>query len=194
MEDFICKILLVASVKQINMAMFADDLTVRKTGNDIPQMPHDISNFINNTVNPWAVSHNMILKESKCHSFLFSQWYHMSTTNVTKLQRLQNQGLHIALGVPQRTHIDSQHFEAALSSLQVCYDLATAYQAEKFCHHHPDDPIYRTAHQALPPTRLKHSNWQYKSDQILEMTVSIQPNLMFTDHAHQIFDHLVISN
>jgi hypothetical protein len=56
-------------------------------------------------------------------------WYPcMSTTNVTKLQRLQNQGLHIALGVPRSTCIDSLHFEAALPPLQVCYDLATAYQ------------------------------------------------------------------
>jgi hypothetical protein len=56
------------------MGMFADDLTIWKTGNDIPQMSNDINDFINNTVDPWAVSHNMILKESKCHSSLFSQW------------------------------------------------------------------------------------------------------------------------
>jgi hypothetical protein len=74
MEDFIRKTLPVANAKWINMGMFADDLTIWKTGNNIPQMSNDVSDFINNTVDPWAVSHNMIQKESKCHSFLFSQW------------------------------------------------------------------------------------------------------------------------
>jgi hypothetical protein len=41
---------------------------------------------------------------------------------------------------------------------------------KKFCHHHPDDPIFQMANQALPLTQLKCSNWQYKLDQILETT------------------------
>jgi hypothetical protein len=35
---------------------------------------------------------------------------------------------------------------------------------------HTRFPFFRMTHQALPATRLKHSNWQYKSDQILETT------------------------
>jgi len=34
----------------------------------------------------------------------------------------------------------------------VRYDVATAYQAEKYRHHFPTDPIFTTAHQALPPS------------------------------------------
>jgi hypothetical protein len=55
-------------------------------------------------------------------------WYPcLSVTSISKLQRLQNQGLQIALlGVPRITHIDSLHF------LQVCYEVATAYQAKQY--------------------------------------------------------------
>jgi hypothetical protein len=53
--------------------MFADDLTVWKTGSLITKLADDLSDFINNTIDPWAVLHNMILKTTKCHSFLFSQ-------------------------------------------------------------------------------------------------------------------------
>lgn len=69
--------------------------------------------------------------------------------------------------MPRSTRIDSLHFEAALPPLHVRYDVATAYQAEKHRRHPPTDPIYRTAHQVLPPSRLKRSNWQYHSDAVL---------------------------
>jgi hypothetical protein len=260
MEGFLRTCLPAADSRRINMALFADDLTLWKTGSDIQQMANDITTLINNYIDPWATSHNMILKQPKCHSFLFSQYYRdpkplvslhdqvlsygsnddhtflrllgvrfdsrmtfkyqlehmtkqaglrlqqlsrvsnsiygleqtdlitmyiayirsvleyaapvwypcMSTTSLAKLQRIQNHGLRIALGVPRSTRIDSLHYEAAVVPLQVRYDVATAYQAEKYRRHPQTDPIFETAHRALPPSRLKRSNWQYRSDQVLE--------------------------
>jgi hypothetical protein len=79
-------------------------------------------------------------------------WYPcMSATSIAKLQRIQNHGLRIALGVPRSTRIDSLHFEAAVVPLQVRYDVATAYQAEKYRRHPQTDRIFETAHCGLPP-------------------------------------------
>jgi len=60
---------------QIAMAMYADDLTVWKTGIDLAQMEQDLSEFISNSANLWVVLENMLLSIQKCHSFLFSQSY-----------------------------------------------------------------------------------------------------------------------
>jgi len=75
MEDFLRSTLPAAERMRIAMAMYADDLTVWKTGLDITQMAQDLSEFISNSVDPWVVSHNMLLSVQKCHSFLFSQYY-----------------------------------------------------------------------------------------------------------------------
>jgi hypothetical protein len=95
-------------------------------------------------------------------------WYPcMAQTNVQKLQRLQNQGLRIALGVPRCTQIDALHTEANLPPLTVRYNIATVWQAEKYRRHNPTDPLYQIAHQTLPPRRLQRNSWQYLSDTLL---------------------------
>jgi hypothetical protein len=35
--------------------MFADDLTVWKTSSSITKLADDLSDYINNTIDPWAV-------------------------------------------------------------------------------------------------------------------------------------------
>ena len=43
---------------------------------------------------------------------------------------------------------------------EVRYPVATAYQAEKYRCHPPEDPLYALAH-AVPPSRLKPKTWQH---------------------------------
>jgi hypothetical protein len=75
MEGLLRACLPAADSRRINMALFANDLTLWKTGSDIQQMANEITALINDYIDPWATSHNMILKQPKCHSFLFSQYY-----------------------------------------------------------------------------------------------------------------------
>jgi hypothetical protein len=50
------------------------------------------------------------------------------------------------------------------------FDFVMACIAEKYRRYPPNDPLYRLAHQALPSHRLKRSNWQHRSDQVLRST------------------------
>ena len=82
-------------------------------------------------------------------------WYPlMSKTNLGKLQIIQNKALRKILGVPLSTRIQDMHLECNIQPLEVRYQVATAYQAEKYRRHPPDDPLYTLAH-AVPPSRLK---------------------------------------
>jgi len=76
MEGFLQAAMPMATTSRINLAMFADDLTIWKTGSSVDKIADDLTTFINNTLDPWTLSHNMILKQVKCHSFLFSQSCH----------------------------------------------------------------------------------------------------------------------
>jgi hypothetical protein len=69
MEGFLHSVLPTANMHTINMAMFADDLTVWKTGGNIPYMAAEINDFISNTVDPWMTSHNMIISDATASSF-----------------------------------------------------------------------------------------------------------------------------
>jgi len=209
MEAFLHSVLPEANRKHIKLGVFADDCFTWKTGSDISKIATDLSKFLSNSIDPWMITHNMILILHKCHSYLFSQWYRdpkpvillhgtplsygstsehtylkilgvcldgrlsfkyhlpymsqqvgqhlhqlsrvsnsiygldqadlitmytsyvrsvleyaapvwypcMSVASVNKLQRLQNRGLRIALGVSCSTRIDSLHFEAGLPPL-----------------------------------------------------------------------------
>ena len=98
----------------------------------------------------------------------------MSKTNLDKLQCLQNKALRVALGVPLSTRVHDLHLEANVTPLIARYEAATAYQAEKYRRHPPDDPLYKLAH-ANPPTRLKRKTWQHYSEEILQR-VGIDPS------------------
>ena len=82
MEDMLRTIIPAADAVQICIAMFADDVTIWKTGNDIGSVATDLSSFINNSLHPWPKGHNMKLslcmkkKKTKCFSFLFSTHHH----------------------------------------------------------------------------------------------------------------------
>ena len=94
-------------------------------------------------------------------------WYPlMSLTHFDKLQRLQNKCIRVILGVPTSTRIQDLHLESNLQPLSARCDAATAYQAEKYRRHSPDDPLYVLAHQD-PPTRLRSRTWQHYSSEIL---------------------------
>ena len=57
----------------------------------------------------------------------------MSKTSLASLQWIQNQAIRTILSARLSTRIDALHFEASLPPLQTCYDLATAFCAEKYC-------------------------------------------------------------
>ena len=93
-------------------------------------------------------------------------WYPlMSKTNLNKLQRLQNKTLREILGLPLSTRIQDLHLECNIEPLEVCYQVATAYQAEKYERHQREDPLYSLAH-AFPPSRLTRKTWQHYSHDI----------------------------
>lgn len=78
------------------------------------------------------------------------------------------------MGVPRSTRILDLHLEANVTPLAARFEVATAYQAEKYRRHPIEDPLYTLAH-AVPPNRLKRRTWQHVSDEILER-VSINPS------------------
>ena len=59
----------------IQVAMFADDFTLWKTGYCVSSLASDLSILINEKIVPWTHSYNMALSTTKCHSFLFTQNY-----------------------------------------------------------------------------------------------------------------------
>jgi hypothetical protein len=82
-------------------------------------------------------------------------WYPcLSRTNLEKIQRIQNRALRIVLGVPKSTRIDALHFEASVPPIKIRFDIATAYQAEKYRRHPVTNPLFTTAHQSLPPHHI----------------------------------------
>ena len=54
----LCLFTAAADSRRIDMALFADDLTLWKTGTDIQQMANEITALINDYIDPWATSHN----------------------------------------------------------------------------------------------------------------------------------------
>ena len=262
MEAMLRKIVPIANRQNINIGMFADDLTAWTTGRELPPLQERLTSLIR-VLSRWNKEYNMKLsdKKGKCKSILFTNYYRdpapvvlmngepllavkqttllgvvldshltmknhyekmmaegrrrmrqlscvanccfgpsqhslrnmyvayvrsvfdyaapawyplMSKTNLDSLQRLQNKALRIVLGVPRSTRIEDLHLEANITPLEARYRAATAYQAEKYRRHPPNDPLYTLAH-ATPPTRLKRQTWQHYSDDIL-YEVGIDPS------------------
>ena len=72
-----------AECSHIHITMFADDLTIWKTGNNVDCLASNISQFVTKSLIPWLTSHNMKLslrssstKKTKCYSFLFTTHWH----------------------------------------------------------------------------------------------------------------------
>ena len=266
MESMLRTISLPAQKAGIKVAMFADDLSLWKTGSSISYLATHLTKFISDSVQPWAFDHNMLFEPTKCAAFLFTNantdspsmfpvlinntplsyvshqppnkgpqvmrllgvyfdrrltmQYHVkylckkagrrlsqlarvansnygmsqrdlrtmyisyirsvlefaspvwfpciSTTNMKKLQRIQNKALRIILGARLPTPTNDLHLEANIPPLHLRYQFATAFQAELYRRYPSDDPLYQLAHQALPNKRLKQrSSWQYISDSVL---------------------------
>ena len=90
----------------------------------------------------------------------------LSATNMQKLEVLQNRGARIATGCLQTTNIESLLLEANLQPLENLFSIQCAVAAEK-CRRLPEhDPLYQTATEKTPPTRLVRTarSWQQHSD------------------------------
>ncbi len=111
-------------------------------------------------------------------------WYPtMSLTHRDALQRLQNKCLRVILGVPTSTRVQDLHLESNIQPLANRWEAATAFLAEKYRRHPPDDPLYALAHQT-PPTRLRRRTWQHYSSETLSR-LGIDPSLNSCLHRPQ---------
>ena len=273
-ETAIRKILPVAESLGIHIGMYADDLTVWKTGNDIGHLSKSITELLQRTLAPEFEYLHFNLHPDKCKSFLFTThrkdpwpciwlkartqktgshlqtmkspefpanknkklsirilgvffdqqltfsehlrviesratkklhllarmsnslwgpsqtnmrtayiafirstleycgpvWFPcLSPSQIERLEIIQRKGLRIALGVKRCSSNNDVLLESNLLPVQSRLRITTAMQAEKYRRYPPDDPLFRLAHQALQPKRLKlRSSWQYLSDSILQ--------------------------
>lgn len=68
----------IAAQADIKLLLNADDFMIWKSGYDVQVVADILSSFINDAVLPWMREYNMQLSPGKCHSFLFSNYYHDS--------------------------------------------------------------------------------------------------------------------